>query len=68
MDFVKSDPGLDVLLELNDTEYTDESGYRYKIEAYRVSPTRAISMAFDTISPCTIALTSVSWDSIMPMR
>ncbi|MCY4148805.1 MAG: DUF6516 family protein [Gammaproteobacteria bacterium] len=42
MDFVKSDPGLDVLLELNDTEYTDESGYWYKIEAYRVDPTKAI--------------------------
>ena len=35
---MKRDPGLDVLLELNGTEYTEENGYWYKIEAYRVEP------------------------------
>lgn len=35
-------PGLDLLLELNGTEYTEENGYWYKIEAYRVSPTKEI--------------------------
>ena len=34
------DPGLDVLLELNGTEYTEENGYWYKIEAYMVDPTK----------------------------
>ena len=30
------DPGLDVLLELSETEYTEENGYWYKIEAWKV--------------------------------
>ena len=29
---MKRDPGLDVLLELTGTEYTEENGYWYKIE------------------------------------
>lgn len=28
------DDGLSILLELNGTEYTEENGYWYKIEAY----------------------------------
>lgn len=36
------DIGLDVLLELNGTEYTEENGYWYKIEAWRVEPSREI--------------------------
>ena len=39
---MKRDPGLDVLLELDGTEYTEENGYWYKIEAYRVEPSREI--------------------------
>lgn len=39
---MKRDPGLDVLLELNGTEYTEENGYWYKIEAHRVDPTKGI--------------------------
>ncbi len=35
-------PGLDLLLELNGTEYTEENGYWYKIEAHRVAPSREI--------------------------
>lgn len=34
------DPGLDVLLELNGTEYTEDNGYWYKIEAYKVKATK----------------------------
>ena len=33
------DTGLDVLLELNGTEYTEENGYWYRIEAWLVEPT-----------------------------
>ena len=36
------DPGLDVLLELNGTEYTEGNGYWYKIEAYKVVSTKEI--------------------------
>jgi hypothetical protein len=36
------DIGLDVLLELNGTEYTEENGYWYKIEAWRVEPSKEI--------------------------
>ena len=31
-------PGLDVLLDLHGTEYTEENGYWYKIEAWQVKP------------------------------
>lgn len=34
------DFSLDVLLELNGTEYTEENGYWYKIEAWKVEPTK----------------------------
>jgi hypothetical protein len=33
------DDGLGVLLELNGTEYTEESGYWYKLEAWVVNQT-----------------------------
>lgn len=33
------DQGLEVLLSLDGTEYTEENGYWYKIEAKRVSVT-----------------------------
>lgn len=33
------DVGLENLLALNGTEYTEENGYWYKIEAYMVEPT-----------------------------
>ena len=36
------DPGLDVLLELNGTEYTEDNGYWYKIEAWKVEPNEEI--------------------------
>lgn len=36
---MSKDPGLDVLLELNGTEYTEENHYWYRIEAWRVEPT-----------------------------
>lgn len=32
------DTGLDVLLELSGTEYTEDNGYWYRIEAWRVTP------------------------------
>ena len=34
------DIGLDVLLDLSGTEYTEENGYWYKIEAWEVEPTK----------------------------
>ena len=37
---MKSDMGLEVLLSLDGTEYTEENGYWYKIEASRVEPTK----------------------------
>jgi len=37
---VVRDIGLDVLLDLNGTEYTEENGYWYKIEAWKVEPTK----------------------------
>lgn len=39
---MKRDTSLDVLLELNNTEYTEENGYWYRIEAWLVesSPER----------------------------
>ncbi len=37
---MESDFGLDNLLELDGTEYTEENGYWYKIEATRVEPTK----------------------------
>ena len=37
--FVKLDTGLDVLLSLDGTEYTEENGYWYKIEVSQVVPT-----------------------------
>jgi hypothetical protein len=37
---MKSDAGLEVLLSLDGTEYTEENGYWYKIEASRVEPTK----------------------------
>ena len=36
------DVGLDILLELHGTEYTEENGYWYKIEAWRVEISAAI--------------------------
>lgn len=42
MVFMGRDPGLDVLLDLNGTEYTEENGYWYKIEAYKVAPSKEI--------------------------
>lgn len=36
---MKRDIGLDVLLELNGTEYTEENGYWYKIKASRTEST-----------------------------
>lgn len=38
--FALYDNGLDVLLDLNGTEYTEENGYWYKIEAWRVKVTK----------------------------
>jgi len=35
---VKRDTGLDVLLDLHGTEYTEECGYWYRIEAWLVDP------------------------------
>ena len=37
---MKQDLGLEVLLSLNGTEYTEENGYWYKIEVYRIEPTK----------------------------
>src|SRR5690242_20302308 len=37
---MKPDIGLDVLLSLDGTEYTEENGYWYKIEAKRVVATK----------------------------
>ena len=37
---MKSDVGLEVLLSLDGTEYTEENGYWYKIEASKVEPTK----------------------------
>ncbi|VEG89926.1 toxin-antitoxin system TumE family protein [Legionella spiritensis] len=37
---MKSDIGLEILLSLDGTEYTEENGYWYKIEASRVEPTK----------------------------
>ncbi len=34
------DSGLDILLDLNGTEYTEENGYWYKIEVWRIRPTK----------------------------
>ncbi len=34
------DIGLEVLLDMNGTEYTEENGYWYKIEAWKVERTR----------------------------
>ena len=36
------DPGLDVLLELHGTEYTESNGYWYKIEAWKVEFSKEI--------------------------
>ena len=35
-------PDLDVLLELHGTEYTEDNGYWYKIEAWQVAPSPEI--------------------------
>lgn len=37
---MKSDIGLEVLLSLDGTEYTEENGYWYKIEVSKVEPTK----------------------------
>jgi hypothetical protein len=37
---MKSDIGLEILLSLDGTEYTDENGYWYKIEASKIEPTK----------------------------
>lgn len=37
---MKPDAGLEILLSLDGTEYTEENGYWYKIEAFKVEPTR----------------------------
>tara|TARA_R110001583_G_scaffold43548_7_gene138560 strand:- start:960 stop:1112 length:153 start_codon:yes stop_codon:yes gene_type:complete len=34
------DPALDVLLEINDTEYTEDNRYWFKIEAWKVEPSK----------------------------
>ena len=34
------DIGLEILLSLDGTEYTEENGYWYKIEIFRVAPTK----------------------------
>jgi len=39
-EFVLHDNGLDILLDLNGTEYTEKNGYWYKIEAWRIEPTK----------------------------
>ena len=39
---MKRDIGLDVLLDLHNTEYTEECGVWYKIEAWLVEPTPEI--------------------------
>lgn len=36
------DPGLDVLLDLHGTEYTEDNGYWYKIEAWKVEASKKI--------------------------
>ena len=36
------DPGLDTLLELHGTEYTEDNGYWFKIEARRVEPSETV--------------------------
>ncbi|MGM8227777.1 hypothetical protein ACSV5M_14420 [Cellvibrio sp. ARAG 10.3] len=38
----KTDIGLEVLLDLHGTEYTEENGYWYKIEAWRVIPSKEV--------------------------
>jgi len=40
--YMGKDPALDVLLELNGTEYTEDNGYWYKIEAWKVKPNKKI--------------------------
>jgi len=37
---MQPDAGMEVLLSLDGTEYTEENGYWYKIEASRVEPTK----------------------------
>lgn len=37
---MKPDAGLEILLSLDGTEYTEENGYWYKIEASKVDPTK----------------------------
>ena len=37
---MKPDAGLEILLSLDGTEYTEENGYWYRIEASRVEPTK----------------------------
>lgn len=37
---MNSDIGLEILLSLDSTEYTEENGYWYKIEASKVEPTK----------------------------
>lgn len=37
-----NDEGLNILLELSGTEYTEENGYWYKIEAWTVEPSEHI--------------------------
>lgn len=41
-DAKRKDPGLDVLLELSGTEYTEVNGYWYKIEAWKVARSNQI--------------------------
>jgi len=37
---MKPDVGLEILLSLDGTEYTEENGYWYKIEASKIDPTK----------------------------
>jgi Family of unknown function (DUF6516) len=39
---MKPDLGLKILLELHGTEYTEENGYWYRIEAWQVPPSASI--------------------------
>ena len=37
---MKPDAGLEILLSLDGTEYTEENGYWYKIESSKIEPTK----------------------------
>jgi len=64
----RSDIGLEVLLELNGTEYTEENGYWYKIEAWRVTPSKEIPHGIRYNLLCITTTTDEFWDLIMHMQ